>query len=154
MATKNEKPDDIELPEFIMEPKKEQGVVGDRIWGPYRVHSGIPNSEKYSGGPHGLGDPDDQFLRRVESTILIPNMIKKKANATWCQVVNEQFFKCAEQYGMWRMSYKCRAEATELRECVHKVLTDESKVNEVTQEYLDMRAEYRRTGKRKLLKRA
>ena len=38
------------------------------------------------------GDPNDTFLRKVESTILIPNMIKKKANATWCQKLNERKF--------------------------------------------------------------
>ena len=58
MAPGKKKDDDTvtELPEFIQEPKKEKGVVGERIWGPYKVHSGIPYSEKYSGGPHGLGE--------------------------------------------------------------------------------------------------
>lgn len=40
---------------IIQEPPKVPGVVGERLWGPYRTHSGIPNSEKSSGGPWGLG---------------------------------------------------------------------------------------------------
>lgn len=37
-----------------------------------------------------LGDPDDTFLRKVETTILIPNMMKKSANKTWCKALNER----------------------------------------------------------------
>lgn len=40
---------------MITEPIKVRGVVGERVWGPYRTHKGIPMSEKYSGGPRGLG---------------------------------------------------------------------------------------------------
>lgn len=54
--------EEIVLPEFIQEPKKTQGVVGEKVWGPYKVHSGIPNSDRYAGGPHGLGEQTNQVI--------------------------------------------------------------------------------------------
>jgi len=40
---------------IVQEPKKVRGTVGERLWGPYRTHSGTTVSDRYSGGPWGLG---------------------------------------------------------------------------------------------------
>lgn len=39
-----------------------------------------------------VGDPEDRTMRVVERTILIPNQMKKKANATTCKEANESKF--------------------------------------------------------------
>ena len=56
MSTDQDTPPSPPTDDIVQEPKKTKGVVGERLWGPYRTHSGTSMSEKYSGGPWGLGN--------------------------------------------------------------------------------------------------
>lgn len=67
MDTESKPEDNIELAAdgrpIIQEPKKPRGVPGERLWGPYKTHSGTSVSDRYSGGPYGVGKL--LFLRKV-----------------------------------------------------------------------------------------
>ncbi|XP_068084686.1 uncharacterized protein [Anabrus simplex] len=45
-------------------------------------HAVLP--KKFGGGPHGLGDPEDRTLRKVEIEVLIPKKMRDKAKAEKC----------------------------------------------------------------------
>lgn len=55
MAEKSGTPSDAPESVYIQEPMKTRGVVGEKLWGPYKTHKGSDISAKYSGGPRGLG---------------------------------------------------------------------------------------------------
>jgi hypothetical protein len=38
----------------------------------------------YTGGPHGVGDPDDMSMRKVESSVLVTQIIKDRAHLLKC----------------------------------------------------------------------
>ncbi|XP_067937671.1 COX assembly mitochondrial protein homolog [Watersipora subatra] len=133
----------------IQEPPHQQRVVGERIWGPYKVRDTLSNANNSFQGPMGLGDPEDETLRRHEKEMLIPKIMKKRVNSIWCKAESEAFFSCAEKAGMMRMTWQCRPLANLFEACGKAAMSDQKNIDEVTREYLDMRSEYRRTGKRK-----
>lgn len=55
------------------------------------------------------GDPEDTHLRIVEKDILIPNMIKKKANTTWCEEANKGAVSLLPVLRMTCFSFLCFA---------------------------------------------
>jgi hypothetical protein len=40
---------------------------------------------RYRGGPHGVGDPNDKSLRKVELEVCIPGIIRERAHREKCQ---------------------------------------------------------------------
>ena len=41
----------------------------------------------FVGGPHGLGDPEDRTMRRLEDQVFINQMVKDHAHHTVCKDV-------------------------------------------------------------------
>uniref|UniRef100_A0A1B6G0H2 COX assembly mitochondrial protein n=1 Tax=Cuerna arida TaxID=1464854 RepID=A0A1B6G0H2_9HEMI len=96
-------------------------------------------------GPHGLGDPDDTFLRKVEEQVLIPKMIRERSRAEKCSEEVLAFAKCGKANGL-AMVLNCRVENDLMKACLGKWFYDEEFREECKQKYLQERAEYRRTG--------
>lgn len=101
-----------------------------------------------SGGPHNLGDPDDRSLRKVEKEIMIPMKVRDKTKKEKCVAEGEAFTKCCKDAG-FLMTWKCKKETKELNACLEYWYRDEGLIKECTEEYLNERSEYRRTGIRK-----
>lgn len=101
-----------------------------------------------SGGPHNLGDPDDRTLRKVEKEIMIPIKVRDKTKKEKCVAEGEVFTKCCKEAGFW-MTWKCKKETKALNECLERWYKDEGLIKECTEEYLNERSEYRRTGIKK-----
>jgi len=108
-----------------------------------RVHYGVlpPNM---GGGPVGLGDPDDRSLRKVEKEIVIPKLMKERA-LKLCSDEVKAFCECGKREGLL-LPFKCRRENIAQAQCLIKWYKDERFVEEVTNSFLDQRAEYRRNG--------
>ncbi|XP_076302096.1 COX assembly mitochondrial protein homolog [Lasioglossum baleicum] len=100
---------------------------------------------KYAGGPHNLGDPDDKFLRKIEKDVLIAEKVREKARKEKCAEEVKEFSKCCKE-ASFLMPFKCKQENTVLLTCLGKWFHDPTLREECTQEYLEERSEYRRTG--------
>ncbi|XP_050347413.1 COX assembly mitochondrial protein homolog [Nymphalis io] len=109
--------------------------------------------KKFSDGPHGLGDPDDRSLRKVETEVVIPKLIREKAKTEKCIPEVEDFSKCCKDSSVF-MVIKCRNENSALKSCLSKWYHNEEFKKLCTEEYLKERSEYRRTGIKKPMKRA
>ncbi|XP_059165256.1 COX assembly mitochondrial protein homolog [Physella acuta] len=101
--------------------------------------------DTYSGGPHGLGDPDDKTLRKAEKEIMIPQKMKLKAKKERCADEVRNFGTCAKENGLL-LPFKCRSQAKAMEVCLSSAYKDPEFVELCTQEYLQERSEYRRTG--------
>ncbi|XP_043517235.1 COX assembly mitochondrial protein homolog [Frieseomelitta varia] len=100
---------------------------------------------RYGGGPHNLGDPNDKFLRKVEKDVLIPQKMRDKAKEEKCVQQVKEFSDCCKKANVL-MGFKCRKENSALKECLSRWYNDSDFKEQCTQEYLDERSEYRRTG--------
>ena len=50
-------------------------------------------SKQFTGGPHGLGDPEDRTMRRLEDQVFINKMVKDHAHHTACKdIVKSRHF--------------------------------------------------------------
>ncbi|XP_043475493.1 COX assembly mitochondrial protein homolog [Leptopilina heterotoma] len=98
-----------------------------------------------SGGPHGLGDPDDKFLRKIESDVLIQEKIRYLSRKEKCADVSIEFGKCSKDAGLL-MPWKCREENSKLQECLKYWFNNQEFRDYCTEQYLSERSEYRRTG--------
>ncbi|XP_013792629.1 COX assembly mitochondrial protein homolog [Limulus polyphemus] len=107
---------------------------------------------QHSGGPLGLGDPNDRSLRYVEQEILIPQKMRDKAKKEKCVEVVKAFEDCCKEAG-FSMVVKCQKENGELQSCLGKWYNDTEFRKKCTEEYLDERSEYRRTGVKKISRR-
>ncbi|KAJ3645023.1 hypothetical protein Zmor_022716 [Zophobas morio] len=101
--------------------------------------------EKYGSGPHGLGDPEDTSLRRVEIDVMIPKKMREIARDEKCKDYVEKFTECCKNSNVL-MIFKCRAENAALKDCLTRWYEDEGFKNRCKNEYLKERSEYRRTG--------
>ncbi|XP_056631902.1 COX assembly mitochondrial protein homolog [Diorhabda carinulata] len=101
--------------------------------------------DKYKAGPHGLGDPDDTYLRRVEIDVMIPKKMREIARVEKCFKEVEEFTKCGKDAGLL-MVFNCRAENDRLKSCLTHWYRDEDFKERCKKEYLEERSEYRRTG--------
>lgn len=97
------------------------------------------------GGPHGLGDPNDRRLRKVELEVLIPKIMRERAKTEKCIPEVQQFEACCKDSGLF-MAVKCQQENEALKDCSLKWYRDEQFKAECTEIYLEERAEFRRTG--------
>ncbi|XP_023952332.1 COX assembly mitochondrial protein homolog [Bicyclus anynana] len=111
----------------------------------------LPN--KYSEGPHGLGDPDDKSLRKVEIEVVIPKLMREVAKAEKCVKEVDEFNKCCIASSLL-MVVKCREENSVMKSCLTSWYDNQEFRQRCTDLYLNERSEYRRTGIRKPMKRA
>ncbi|XP_015599334.1 COX assembly mitochondrial protein homolog [Cephus cinctus] len=102
-------------------------------------------SPKFGGGPHGIGDPNDKFLRKVEMEVLIPKKMRDRAREEKCVEEVKNFTECCKESSVF-MVFKCRKENTALKGCLERWYTDENFKEECKEQYLQERSEYRRTG--------
>lgn len=98
-----------------------------------------------AGGPHGLGDPDDRSLRKVEREVCIPKKMRDIARQEKCTAEVEEFTKCCKDSGLL-MVVHCRQQNATLKGCLTKWYQDEEFKKRCTDEFLAERSEYRRTG--------
>ncbi|KAK8730449.1 hypothetical protein OTU49_008016 [Cherax quadricarinatus] len=96
-------------------------------------------------GPHGLGDPDDKSLRKVEIEVCIPKKMRDIARSEKCATEVEEFTKCCKD-SSFSMVVKCRPQNTALWDCLTKWYNDEGFKEHCKNIYLEERSEYRRTG--------
>ncbi|KZC14875.1 PREDICTED: COX assembly mitochondrial protein homolog [Dufourea novaeangliae] len=96
-------------------------------------------------GPHGLGDPNDYSLRKVEEDVLIPQKMRDKAREQKCVKEVEEFSQCCKDASYF-MGFKCREQNSALKLCMEKWYCDEKFKEECKQEYLEERKQYRITG--------
>ncbi|XP_067145356.1 COX assembly mitochondrial protein homolog [Centruroides vittatus] len=105
----------------------------------------------FSLGPHGLGDPNDRSLRRVEREVLIPKLMREKAKGKCTDEVKE-FEDCCKISG-FSMVIKCRKQNSELKKCIQNWYENPQFKKLCIEEYLKERSEYRQTGIKQSMKR-
>ncbi|XP_022691078.1 COX assembly mitochondrial protein homolog [Varroa jacobsoni] len=101
-----------------------------------------------SGGPYGLGDPNDKSLRKVEKEILIPKLMRDRTKAEKCAAEVKAFGECAKREGL-SVVFNCRRENDAMKSCMVRWYTDSQFKEECTQQYLADRTHYRETGIKK-----
>ncbi|XP_003740504.1 COX assembly mitochondrial protein homolog [Galendromus occidentalis] len=98
-----------------------------------------------AGGPHGVGDPNDRRLRNVERNVLIPKIVRERAQKEKCNDLFMNFLECSKRTG-FLVIFKCRKERDIMNECLGKWFHDEDFKNECKEQYLAERKVYRETG--------
>lgn len=79
MSSKPEDLANIDLDKVVIQAApKPRGIVGERIWGPYKIHAGTSVSDKYSGGPFGFGK---YALLQIKSSTLLQKIDFSKIQA-------------------------------------------------------------------------
>lgn len=106
----------------------------------------IEEDHKSGLGPRGIGDPDDMTLRSKEILVHIPRYQKKAAEYK-CQNLSDEYEECLKKH---TLPFSCRDKFAEYVECVHHWSFDIEYREQITQEYLNIRQEYRKTGRRRL----
>lgn len=102
----------------------------------------------FSGGPHGLGDPDDRRLRKVEEEIMVPKVMRRIAQLEVCVDQMKLFNDCYLDHP-FLFSFKCKEQNNVMKDCLIGAFSNEQFRNKCTEIYLAERAEYRRTGLQK-----
>ncbi|KAI1292104.1 COX assembly mitochondrial -like protein [Halotydeus destructor] len=102
-------------------------------------------SQNLTAGPKHVGDPDETTLRKVEREILIPKIMRDRANKEKCLLESEAYAACCKEAGLL-MTFKCKPATKELVSCMDKWYKDEDFKKECTAMYLKDRTEYRRSG--------
>lgn len=51
----------------------------------HKTHSPNVFDKRFTGGPLGLGDPEDRTLRHVEETVYIVQIVKDRAHREKCK---------------------------------------------------------------------
>ncbi|KAF4524481.1 hypothetical protein B566_EDAN013096 [Ephemera danica] len=108
-------------------------------------------SAKLTAGPHGLGDPTDKTLRKVEVEVLIPKVMRERAKAEKCIPEVQAFSDCCSGASL-AMVISCRRQNDALRDCLTHWYNDEQFKSECKQQYLKERSEFRRTGLQKKIR--
>ncbi|CAG9531496.1 unnamed protein product [Cercopithifilaria johnstoni] len=99
------------------------------------------------GGPHGVGDPNDRSLRRLEADVLIPDRMNERIQKVECRELLEGLTRCLRKKGSLIGMRKCQKELGQYEECQLAKFNDPWFRQKITDEYIKERAEYRRTGK-------
>ncbi|XP_055917795.1 COX assembly mitochondrial protein homolog [Eupeodes corollae] len=105
--------------------------------------TGVPKVDPKN--PHGLGDPNDRSLRKVEVEVLIPKIMRDRAKADQCLKEVKSFEGCCRDNSIM-MVINCRKQNDELKQCLSKWYTNETFKAECKEIYLKERSEYRATG--------
>lgn len=98
----------------------------------------------WSGGPWGVGDPEDKSLRRVEKDVLIPKLVRKLAHAQ-CKAETMAFNECGKNAGL-RVAFDCRDALKAMEECVIPKAMSKQLYKQAKKQYLEERTRYRETG--------
>ncbi|KAL6260127.1 hypothetical protein P5V15_007664 [Pogonomyrmex californicus] len=85
-----------------------------------------------------LGDPNDKSLRKVEKDVLIPKLMRERTKSEKC--VAE-----VKDSGLLHV-IKCREENDRMKKCMERWYYDQDFIKECTEQYLEERSEFRRTG--------
>ncbi|KAL6435244.1 hypothetical protein ACFW04_005367 [Cataglyphis niger] len=107
------------------------------------TYSVIP--PKLAGGPKGLGDPDDKSLRKVEKDVLIPKLLRDRTKTEKCIKEVKEFHDCCLNSGLLNV-VKCRKENEIMKSCMEKWYYNQDFIKECTEQYLNERSEFRKTG--------
>ncbi|KAH3709060.1 COX assembly mitochondrial protein homolog [Dreissena polymorpha] len=99
---------------------------------------------RMTAGPKGLGDPDDRFIRKVEEEIIYKRM--RERSELLCQAFKDDFDACMKKTPNMTFAWKCRPMIRALRTCQNQWFNRPEFEEEAKEEYLQQRAEYRRTG--------
>lgn len=75
--------------------------------------------QKFGGGPHGIGDPEDKSLRRVEKEVLVPKVMREKAKIEKCFDEVREFESCCKENSLL-MVVTCRKQNDQLKTCLSK----------------------------------
>lgn len=59
-------------------------------------------------GPHGIGEPDDRSLRKIEANVVIPNMMNKRIEQTECKSEIEELIRCMKREGAALGLQRCK----------------------------------------------
>ncbi|OQR77133.1 hypothetical protein BIW11_07307 [Tropilaelaps mercedesae] len=117
-------------------------------WLDWRKRKNTVLKHSLSGGPQGLGDPNDKTLRVVEKEILIPQIMRDRTREEKCVEQVEAFGMCAKREG-FSVVFKCRKENATMVSCMEKWYNDAEFNKECTEQYLAQRTYYRETGIRR-----
>lgn len=98
-----------------------------------------------SWAPHHAGDPNDTSLRKVETEVLIPKIMRNRAKTEKCKEVVGEFETCCKANGL-SMVVRCRPQNAAMQSCYEQWYRNDEFVKECTAIYLAERSEYRRTG--------
>lgn len=90
------------------------------------------------------GDPSDKTLRKVEREVVIPKLMKERAKEL-CHEEVKAFNDCGKLNGLL-LPFKCRKENSAMQECTIRWYKDPNFVEQATNQFLEERSEYRRTG--------
>ncbi|OAF67289.1 COX assembly mitochondrial protein [Intoshia linei] len=102
------------------------------------------NFFKFSGGPIGLGDPNDKTLIALEKEIYIPRILNDKCNNI-CTTYIKALDKCVyEKNGI--LAFFCRKEKADFVKCINECYNNKSIIDECTNKYLKERSQYREDG--------
>ncbi|KRZ70718.1 COX assembly mitochondrial -like protein [Trichinella papuae] len=93
-----------------------------------------------------LNDPNDLTLRHVERDTVIPKRVQERVKKEKCKEFYDSLSKCLSKNGFTRI-WRCYHERDKLNECLLTWYYNPEFIHECTQQYLDDRSEYRRTGK-------
>nr|CAD2177446.1 unnamed protein product [Meloidogyne enterolobii]CAD2182771.1 unnamed protein product [Meloidogyne enterolobii] len=97
-------------------------------------------------GPHNLGDPDDTFLRKYESNVLIPDILAKRIEKNECRETFMKFAECMRDGGAFTGTHNCRPFYKKFQDCKVEKFRDPNLRKEVTDEFIKDRSEFRKTG--------
>lgn len=100
----------------------------------------------HRGGPHDLGDPDDVGLRKIESEVLIPSIIRERSKELKCAVEVENFRNCCKEKGPVKMTWGCRSITNEMKDCLAHWFFEPAFQAECMEIYLKKRRRFRETG--------
>uniref|UniRef100_A0A915PPL0 Uncharacterized protein n=1 Tax=Setaria digitata TaxID=48799 RepID=A0A915PPL0_9BILA len=94
------------------------------------------------GGPHGVGDPNDRSLRRLEADVLIPDRMNERIQKVECREPLEGLSRCLKEEGTIIGLRKCQKELEKFSDPWFR--------QKITDDYIKERSEYRRTGKNEM----
>ncbi|XP_055859127.1 COX assembly mitochondrial protein homolog [Episyrphus balteatus] len=107
------------------------------------ISSAVPKVDPKN--PHGLGDPNDRSLRKVEVEVLIPKIMRDRAKAEHCLKEVKAFESCCRDNSLL-MVINCRQQNDVLKTCLANWYSNEAFKAECKEIYLKERSEYRATG--------
>ncbi|XP_064539097.1 COX assembly mitochondrial protein homolog [Drosophila montana] len=95
--------------------------------------------------PHGLGDPNDTKLRKVEREVLIPKIMRDRARDEFCSKEVADFEECCKASSIFMVA-TCRKQNSALKDCLTQWYQNEAFKEECKAIYLQERSDYRSTG--------
>ncbi|CAB3402470.1 unnamed protein product [Caenorhabditis bovis] len=129
-----------------LENLKEGEIVTDANTGKkYKVKKNI--MPHYSAaGPHGIGDPNDRTLRKIEADVIIPNRMNARIEKVECNETYLGLVQCFRKDGAVSGLNTCKPALELFNRCKYEKFHDPEFRAKITDEYLNERSEARRTG--------